>query len=590
MQVLQKGRSPLALSAKVGTVLSHLRPYRSQLIFATIVTAVMTLLSQMPPLLMRTLVDRVISPGDWHNFGYVVLAFALLPVLQGIGTFLSTFLLSYVGQRFVFDLRRHVYEHIAGLSERFFHKHPAGLLLNRIMSDTSFIQNMITGQTVQFVSDAVYAIFAIAMLMYLKLSLSTLVLVILPLYVLNHRYFKRRIKLRRRMWLAQVDQMSSYLQERISAAQTVRAYSREYVELENFIQHHTACHDLALISSRYTGVFTAMAQLITGWSMAAVYCAGCLLVLRKQMSYGDVVAFCSYASMLFTPMIRLSNMANTFVQADVSLDRLFELLGEEPEVRERPNPVRVPAIRGDVRFEGVWFAYEDDQYVLQDISFEVPAGASAALVGHTGCGKSTIAGLILRNYDPQQGRILIDGVDLRDLSLDEFRRQTAMVFQDSIVFHASLRDNIAYGRPDASEEEIRAAARVAEIDSFAAALPDGYETPVGEGGVILSVGEKQRLSIARAVLNNPRILILDEATSSVDPNAEAQIKRAMENVMRNRTTIVIAHRLTTIVKMDLILVLDHGRIVERGRHEELIARGGPYCRLFEEQMRLMPRI
>jgi ABC-type multidrug transport system fused ATPase/permease subunit len=578
------------MNAKFSMVVSLLRPYRGQLIVATAVTAVLTLLSQTPPLLVRFLIDRVIEPGRWELLGLVVLGFAVLPVLRGGGSLISTVMLSLTGQRFVFDLRRRLVAHLSALGERFYQSMPAGTLLNRVMADSAFIQNMITGRTIHYLHDVIYALFAVVMMVYLNASLSVVVLVILPLYLVNYLWFRPRIALRRRLWLRQVDQMSAFLQERIAAAQTVRAYAREYAELQNFVGHHTACHDLALTSNWYTGIFTALAQLITGWSMAVVYCFGCYRVLEGAMTYGDVVAFCAYASMLFTPMVRLTGMASELIQTGVSLDRLSELERAEPDVVERAGAPALGPVRGEVRFDHVWFAYEGEQYVLREIDLEIPAGTSVALVGHTGCGKTTVANLLLRNFDPSRGAIRVDGTDLREVTLDSLRRQTAMVFQDSIVFHASIRENIAYGRPEASAAEVAGAARVAELHEFVERLPEGYETLLGEGGVVLSAGQKQRLSIARAVLVDPRVLILDEATSSVDPMAEAQIKRAMENVMANRTTFVIAHRLTTVVKMDRIVVLDQGRIVESGTHEELIARKGHYFELFEQQMKLMPRL
>lgn len=578
------------MKREYAVVKSFLQPYRSQLIIAAAVTVVISLLTLMPPLLVRYLVDKVITPERWDFFWLVVAGFVLLPILRAAGGFVNTFLLTLVGQKFVFDLRTRLYSHIANLSERFFQDHPAGLLLNRIMTDTSLIQSMVTGSTVQLLSDIIYAIFAIAMIFYLDWQMSLLVIVVLPLYLLNFSYFKKRIRLRSKLWLQQCDELCGFLQERIHAITTVKSFGREYAELQSFIQHHTSCHDLSMARSRYAGAFTAMAQLITGVSVSGIYCLGCYRVLQGRMGYGDVIAFVSYASMLFGPMVRISNLANLLVQTSVSLERIFELLDAESEVKVKADAIAMPKIKGRVRFDHVWFAYEPEQFVLKDIDLDIESGTNVALVGHTGCGKSTITNMLLRNFDPNDGAVLIDGVDLRDVDLDSYRRQIAMVFQDSIVFHATVRENIAYGLPEATDEQIEEACRVAELHDIITRFTEGYNTKIGEGGVILSLGEKQRLSIARAVLIDPKILILDEATSSVDPRSELQIKRAMDNVMKNRTTFVIAHRLSTIVNMDLILVLEAGRIVERGTHEELVAREGYYWQLFNEQTRLMPTI
>jgi len=343
--------------------------------------------------------------------------------------------------------------------------------------------------------------------------------------------------------------------------------------------------DLAVQSAVFSTAFSNTSRLINGLTNTTVYCLACYFVLRGEMTYGAVTAFMTYAQRIFEPALRFTDIADQVERMTVSVERIFEMLREVPKVTDAPDAVVLPPVRGEVRFEGVGFEYVPGEPVLQDINLIVPAGTSVALVGRTGCGKTTLTSLLLRFYDTTCGRITIDGYDVRDVTLRSLRRQIGQVLQDSVLFNTTIRENLQYGRRDATDEEISEAAKIAEIHDFIVSRPQGYETLIGEEGINPSVGEKQRIAIARAILSDPRILILDEATSSLDSEAEALIQRALENAMRGRTSFIIAHRLSTIVNADMIVVMDKGRIVETGTHAELLERErGVYRKLYEKQV------
>jgi ABC-type multidrug transport system fused ATPase/permease subunit len=419
---------------------------------------------------------------------------------------------------------------------------------------------------------------------YLSWRLSLLLLLMLPLYLLNYHLFVPRLVKNRAKYRAKMDDISGVLQERLSSPTMVKSYAREKYETREFVSDTRESLNVANEGLRYNTSFSAASSVIQNIGSAVIYCAGCYMVVVGAMSYGSVIAFTYYALNLLAPAVRFSELFNGLQQTKVSVDRILDLLDEQPDVIEKPDAIALDKVRGEVQFDHLSFAYKPGMPVLQDINVTMRPGTVTALVGHTGSGKTTMATLLYRFYDPYEGAIRIDGHDLRELRLSSLRRHLGVVLQDTIMFNCSIADNIRYGCPAASDEQVVEAAKVAEIHEFVLTLPDGYKTKIGEGGTKLSVGERQRLAIARAVVTNPAILVLDEATSSLDTESERAIQKALAKVMRDRTCVVIAHRLSTIVTADQIIVLDKGRVIEVGTHFELMSRPeGHYRELCKQQ-------
>jgi len=459
-----------------------------------------------------------------------------------------------------------------------------GAIMQRIMGDVGTVRSMVTNRTISFITDIVACLFAISMCLLLNWRMALIVMVVLPLYVLNYRFFVARIRDTNQAYRTKMDGICGIFQERLSAVAMVKSYAREKAETRRFVGDIRESFDIARESSVYSISFSTCAGLIGGLGTTIIYCLGCYMVVQGQMGYGAVVAFMSYTTQLFGPAVRFSEMFNDIEQMKVSLDRIFELMDVAPEITEAAQPVSVKRLTGHVQFENVCFEYLKGEPVLHDVNLEVKPGQLVALVGHTGSGKTTIATLLFRFYDVTSGRILVDGHDLRELCMSHLRRNLGVVLQDTILFNDTVRENLRYGHPTASDDEIVAATKVAEIHQVIEALPQGYDTIIGPGGTKLSAGQSQRLAIARAVLTDPAILILDEATSSLDTESEKLIQQALARVMANRTSFVIAHRLSTIVNADMIVVLDKGRVVEVGKHIDLLRKkGGHYRSLCKEQ-------
>jgi subfamily B ATP-binding cassette protein MsbA len=402
---------------------------------------------------------------------------------------------------------------------------------------------------------------------------------------LNYHFFVKRIRHKTRRIRRKWDQIYNQTYERLSGTKLVQTFTKEEIEAEEFVTETTETMGLQMENVALSTSFGGLSGLINGIGHTTIFCLGCYYVIQGEMTYGTVVAFMAYVGRVLTPVLQFTNMSNQIEQTLVSADRIFEILDTEPEIRDAEDAVVLPPIKGDVKFEHVCFEYESGKPVLKDVSLEVPEGTTVALVGHTGCGKTTLTGLLLRFYDMQSGRITIDGRDISEVTVRSLRNQIGQVLQDSVLFSEStVRDNLAYGVKEPTNEQIIEAAKVGEIHDFIRSKPEAYEEWIGGKGLKLSVGEKQRMCIARAVVTDPGILILDEATSSLDSQSEALIQKALENVMKNRTSFVIAHRLSTIVNADMIVVMDEGEIVEKGTHQELLQNeDGHYRQLYEQQ-------
>jgi ABC-type multidrug transport system fused ATPase/permease subunit len=485
--------------------------------------------------------------------------------------YLQSLGVAYVGQRFVYDIRCALYTHILHLSMRFFGKNSSGMLVNRLMGDTGTVQTMMTAQTVTVISDVVCSAFAITATFAINWRLAVVLVSVVLIFVINYRMNIVKIRQATRGYRGALDRLAGGVENRLFASLAVKTFGTEIREQGQFVAQSQESMDLVQDAFRSTNTFWMNTMLIQEVGRACIYFLACGMVLGGHVTYGDVVAFTAYAMQLLWPAVRFSQLARQIQDVGVSIDRLFEVFDEPLEIRTKPGAKKVKSLSGRVDFDHVYFHYDPDTPVIRDFDLHVEPGEAIALIGPTGCGKSTILNLMLRFFDVIEGQLRLDGVDVREMDVTSLHRQFGIVLQEPLLFSVSILENIRYSRAGATRAEIEQAARVAEIHEFIASLPDGYDSRIGSEGVELSVGQKQRLNIARAVVSNPSILIMDEATSALDSESERAIQLAMERVLKGRTSFIVAHRLSTIRNSDRILVLDKGEIVEIGSHDQLMA-------------------
>jgi ABC-type multidrug transport system fused ATPase/permease subunit len=564
----------------------YLGPYWKPLVATGIFLVLQTGLSLLPPLFQRQIIDDVIGNRDLRRLGILVAIMSGAYALTGLAEFGDQYLRHALGERFLFDLRVRIYDYLQRLSLSFFERTSTGELMSRVTNDVNELEQFITHGITFIVVDLLRLLGASAILLVLEWRLALVVLFLIPIIGLGLRRFNRYVRPIYRLARDRLGHINSRLQDDLAGMRVIQAFGQENAELERF----------RTVSERY---YRERVRAIWAWSTffpaisflsalggVVVLGLGARMVINGQLTLGTLVAFVAYIAAFYEPLRRLTDVDNTFQQAIAAGQRIFELLDEMPDIQDVPDAISLDRMRGEIRFEDVHFHYGDKDEVLHDIDFHVAPGQVVALVGPSGAGKTSIANLLCRFYDPTHGRVLVDGHDLCRVGLRSLRCQVAVVLQDTFLFNASVRENLLYGKPDASSDEIIAAAKAAYAHQFIEQLPQGYETEIGERGVRLSGGQRQRLALARAILVDPRILILDEATSSVDAEAEYLIQQALEEVMKGRTSLVIAHRLSTIRNADKIIALHDGRIREVGSHHELLARGGLYSQLYQRQLEL----
>lgn len=549
-------------------------PYRPWVLAASALTAVAVGLNLLAPLLVQGLIDEVVTPGRWDLLlGYSA---ALLAVFAGQALLglANGLVVGRAGQGLVRDLRHQVYDRLQRLSLAYYDTTPTGAIISRIMDDVGAIQIFVTGQTFTILTDLGTTLAITVLLVGRSGRLALAVLAFLPLYALNFRYFMTKIRANSAVIREKMDVIFGHLKEKLDGVMVIKAHAREAAEEAGFAAELEDAHGPRVREVRLRAAFSNLSGAISGLGTASVFGLGAYEVLEGRMSPGAVVSTAALAGLLYGPIARLADLAYVFEQAGASVDRLGGILDLEPDVREPENPMPLGRAKGRVEFDRIGFGYSQGQPVVWDIRLDIKPGMKVALVGPTGCGKSTLMNLLLRFYDPTWGEIRLDGIPLSKLSTTDLRRQIGVVLQEPAVFRASVAENIRYGAPCATPGQVEAAAKAALVHPFATALPEGYETIVGEGGHKLSQGERQRLSIARALCLDPALVILDEATSSLDSASEALIQAAMTNLLRGRTAFVVAHRLSTIVDADLIVVMEGGLIVQKGTHEQLITQQG----------------
>jgi subfamily B ATP-binding cassette protein MsbA len=539
-----------------------------------------------PPLILGNILNRL-QRGDSVNtvlyLGYIV-GFA---TVQGCLTYAQAIAMSTLGQRFLIDVRDRMLAHMQTLPMAYFEKNQTGKLVSNVINDASTVSGLITGNLPTMLSDFVQLTLVIVILFRLNAIMALIALSIAPLYIYNFRRFFVPLQTTSDDIRAKRDVMYGQMQEKLNGIQTVKGFGQEKFEARSFMGTTRELMGLNVRQGVLGGGMWTIADALCGAATGGVLGYGGYLCLHGKMQDGTLVMFLIYAiNYVYGPIVRFLIVLDPIARAQAAINRIFRTLDQPNAIDDLPDALPMPQVRGHVRFNNVWFEYEKDQPVLKGIELDVEPGKMVALVGFSGSGKTTMASLLLRNYDPTLGSITIDGIDLRSTQLLTYRRQVGVVAQESLLFNTTIGENIRYGREGASQDDIEAAAKAAAIHDAIMDLPDGYKTRIGEDGIKLSVGEKQRMAIARALLADPRILILDEATSSLDSQTEALLQQALDNLMEGRTSFVIAHRLSTIVKADMIVVLEKGVVTEQGTHEELIKSDGLYSRLYREQFRV----
>jgi ATP-binding cassette subfamily B protein len=565
-------------------IFQFVRPYIGRFYLLIVLIVLMGLLSPLRPYIIQYTIDNHIARNDMNGLVLMVWLMIGLVLLQALIQFSSSYLSDWLGQHVIRDIRITLFKHLLSLKTQYFDRTPIGRLVTRNISDVETLNNIFTEGLAAIVGDLLQLLFILGLMLYTDWKLTLVSLSTFPLLFIATYIFKEKIKKAFNSVRAAVANLNSFVQEHITGMSIVQIFSAEEREFERFKEINREHRKAHLKSVKYYSIYFPVAEVIGAIATGMLVWYGARGVMQEQLTLGTLVAFIMYISMFFRPIRLIADRFNTLQMGIVSGDRLMKILNSREQI---PNTgtYQPASIKGDVMFENVWFAYNAEDYVLKNINFEAHRGQTVALVGATGAGKSSVINLISRFYDVSQGRILIDGVDIREYELYFLRRRIGIVLQDVFLFSGSIMDNITLGNTEISFEQVREAAAQVGALPFIERLPGGFDYNVMERGATLSVGQRQLISFVRAMVYNPDIIILDEATSSVDSETEQMIQDAISKMMKGRTAIIIAHRLATIQNADRIIVLDKGEIKEIGKHEELLALGGYYARLHKMQYR-----
>ena len=564
--------------------LVFVRPYVGQLLLALVAMLATSCLNLVPPKLIQRAVDDGMMARDVRMLTIVAAMYLGVFIIRWPCQYVQTLAISVLGQRVIFDIRHKVFAHLQYLSLSFFDRREVGRIISRLTNDVDALNELITSGILSVITDVVMLVVIVQIMVRMSAPLALLTFTLIPIMAGLTALFRGKSRQAFRDWRKKIATVTASVAENVSGVRVVKSFSREKENLRRFKQVNRENRDAYLYAQMISSIFGPLVALVSAAGIVMIYWYGGNQVIGGALKIGVLMAFVQYLDRFFNPIRELSTFYQTMQNAMAGAERIFDILDTEPDIKDREGAIEMPPITGEVEFRHVDFAYGDTP-ILRDVSFTAEAGQTIALVGPTGAGKTTIINLIARQYDIKAGAILVDGHDIRDVTTNSLRSQMGVVLQDPFLFPGSVKENIRYGRLDATDQEVQAAAQAVGAHDFIIEMPQGYETDVREGGTKLSAGQRQLVSFARALLADPRILILDEATSSVDTQTEIVIQEALKKLLRGRTSFVIAHRLSTITSADNILVIDGGRIIEEGRHEQLLANDGLYKRLYEMQFR-----
>ncbi len=564
-------------------LLQYIRPYLPRMfvaVFCIILAASATLYV---PWILRDVIDEVLTTKDMSMLNTITIGIVIVYFLRGIFFFGQTYLMSYIGQKIIIDIRGDVYKHMQRLSLSYFEKRQTGKVMSYITNDVAAVQGALVESMIELLTEGMTLIGSLGAMFYLHWKLSFLTLVTLPLVGQAIKIFGKKLRTSSRNVQERTADITSFLQESISSVRIIKSFAREDYEIDRFQKENSHNFRAQMKNSQIMATLTPVIEFLAAIGVTLIIWYGGKEVIDNNLTAGSLIAFLMYAINLTNPLKRLSRVYGNIQKALSAADRVFEVLDTKPEIEDMPGAIALPTIEGYVALNNVTFEYKKGEPALRQVNLKITPGQVVAIVGPSGAGKTTIANLIPRFYDTTDGNITIDGIDIKTVTLQSLREQIGIVPQETILFNGSAYDNILYGKLDADYDEVMNAAKAANAHEFISNMPEGYDTQIGERGSKLSGGQRQRISIARAILKNPRVLILDEATSALDTESEKLVQEAVDQLMIGRTSFVIAHRLSTVQRADLIVVMEKGKIAEQGTHAELLAADGLYSKLYQVQ-------